>query len=298
MREHCKRKGFVFVKESGKNVYIIDKDGFNHKADKSRFIRNWVCNLQSVSEDDKDGYFLKMLLEKHPDIIQKSSFNNFKYYSATRYTRATCLKHGDYKTKPNWLLNNGHHCSICGVIRCAKSNTKDTNYFIKKAELAHNDRYLYDKTKYEGTSKPLTVTCKEHGDFDIVAGYHLQGCGCQICGLENGGYSRTNYSKACPRGSNVYVMVFSKDSETFLKVGISKSPKIRGRTIENKGGYLLISTYKEFFTDAGVAWDVEKLLLKEFKNSSYVPNNYFEGSTECFDLSIKDEVIKLLQSVA
>jgi len=32
MREHCKRKGFVFVKESGKNVYIIDKDGFNQRG--------------------------------------------------------------------------------------------------------------------------------------------------------------------------------------------------------------------------------------------------------------------------
>ena len=298
MKEHCKRKGFIYVRESGRNVYVIDKNGFNHKADKSRFIRNWVCNLQSVSKDDKDAYFLKILTEKYPDIGEKVSFENFRYYSATSYTKVTCRLHGDYKTKPNWLLNNGHHCSICGNKSSAISNTKNTEYFIKKAKIVHKNKYLYDKTNYKGTGKPLTVTCKEHGDFKIVAGYHLQGCGCQVCGSESSGYSRTNYRKACPEGSNTYIMVFSKGDEKFIKVGISKNPKIRGRTIEIKSGYSLLEIYKEFFADAGVAWDVEKMLLKEFKNKSYKPNSFFEGSTECFDLSIKDEVIKLLKCVA
>ena len=87
-------------------------------------------------------------------------------------------------------------------------------------------------------------------------------------------------------------------TEGFIKVGISKEPDIRARGIHYESKYKANLIHTEFYEDAGVAWDVEKMLHREFNVESYVPINKFGGSTECFDVSIQDEVIKILKTLA
>lgn len=60
-----------------------------------------------------------------------------------------------------------------------KSNT---NEFIIKAKLIHNDKYDYDKSNYTGAKTPIIIICKIHGEFLQKPNTHLNGAGCPDCG--------------------------------------------------------------------------------------------------------------------
>ena len=45
--------------------------------------------------------------------------------------------------------------------------------FIRRAKEIHGDKYDYSKTNYIGSENPLTITCPEHGDFEIKPTYHI-----------------------------------------------------------------------------------------------------------------------------
>lgn len=57
----------------------------------------------------------------------------------------------------------------------------DTPKLIEKFKSVHGDTYDYSKTEYVGYKKKVTVTCPEHGDFQIDICHHMQGQGCPVC---------------------------------------------------------------------------------------------------------------------
>ena len=64
----------------------------------------------------------------------------------------------------------------------AKKKTQDQ--FIAECTLKHAGKYAYGRTKYTGSKDRITVSCKEHGDFDQIANHHLNGRGCKKCAYE------------------------------------------------------------------------------------------------------------------
>lgn len=299
-RKICEERGLVYIKEKNPHIYVKDGFGYEHKMTRTNLAKGSSLSIKSLLDKSlKNEYFLKVMSTRHPDVFEKSSFEKFNYEKALGYTTATCHKHGDYRTKPNWLLSRGHHCEKCKNEGTGERFSISTEEFIKRAKRYHGDRYDYSKTVYRTAKEPVTITCRIHGDFEIIANYHSgDTCGCQKCGMENGGYSRSDYVNSCPDGSYVYVMRVFSDDEDFIKIGISKNPKYRGNGIKCDSGYDTEVVHQEFYKDAGVAWDVELMLHREFKADKYSPNIGFAGQTECFNISIKDEAIKLLQCVA
>lgn len=295
----CKGLNLTYVKEENPYIYVVDELGFEHKITRTNLAMGCKLSIRSVDKSRLKEYFLKLVSLRHPEKYLKSTFEKFEYNKSLDYTIATCVEHGDYKTKPNWIMSRGHHCESCKNEGTGVRLKIDTAEFIKRAKKRHGNTYDYSKTDYISAKDLVTVTCKVHGDFQIVANYHTgDTCGCQLCGLENAGYSRSDYVNTCPDGAYVYVMSLSGECENFVKIGISKEPDSRARGIHYDSKYQVTILHVEFYLDAGVAWDVERLLHSEFKGLSYKPRNNFAGSTECFDLSIKDEVIKLLGCVA
>lgn len=59
-----------------------------------------------------------------------------------------------------------------------KCTTED---FISKAIAKYGDLYEYHKSIYLGTDKPITITCKQHGDFVKSPHNFLKGQGCPVC---------------------------------------------------------------------------------------------------------------------
>jgi len=63
--------------------------------------------------------------------------------------------------------------------------------FIAKAKLIHGDKYDYNKTIYINSRTKLTIICPIHGEFLQEANSHIQGKGCDFCGV----ISMANFSR-------------------------------------------------------------------------------------------------------
>lgn len=61
-------------------------------------------------------------------------------------------------------------------------NRKSNLQFIEDCKKVWGDRYLYDHCNYTGRTKNVTIICKEHGPFNVMAENFLQGHGCPKCG--------------------------------------------------------------------------------------------------------------------
>lgn len=60
-----------------------------------------------------------------------------------------------------------------------------TEQFISKAKVVHGDKYDYSKTLYTSRQNKLIIICSEHGEFEQLAGNHLNGAGCSYCRYKN-----------------------------------------------------------------------------------------------------------------
>jgi hypothetical protein len=92
-----------------------------------------------------------------------------------------CKDHGLYQQLPIVHLR-GSGCS-----KCSKVYKYSTLSFIEKAQIIHQNKYTYKKTKYVNNSKHLIITCPHHGDFKQNAKGHLNNKnGCPICKIPKG----------------------------------------------------------------------------------------------------------------
>ena len=60
----------------------------------------------------------------------------------------------------------------------AKLNTEE---FINRAAIIHNNYYDYSKVIYTTNKVNVTIICPEHGEFQQLPNNHLRGAGCKIC---------------------------------------------------------------------------------------------------------------------
>lgn len=56
--------------------------------------------------------------------------------------------------------------------------------FISRAREIHGNRYIYDKSTYELSTKKVTITCRQHGDFLQTPDSHVHNHGCPSCAIE------------------------------------------------------------------------------------------------------------------
>lgn len=72
------------------------------------------------------------------------------------------------------------HLKGQGCPRCI-GRLRTTESFIEEAREVHGDRYSYDNVQYIDYGTKVNITCKEHGDFDMIPVEHLRGKGCPDC---------------------------------------------------------------------------------------------------------------------
>jgi hypothetical protein len=98
------------------------------------------------------------------------------------------------------FFNKDIYCEMKELIRhILREHTREigegkkvsTDDFIRKAKLIHGDEYDYSKTNYIAAKDLVTVTCPEHGDFQLTPNKHLNGRGCQKCSKEKVKKERT-----------------------------------------------------------------------------------------------------------
>lgn len=72
-------------------------------------------------------------------------------------------------------------CPFCTKEGATRIRVVDQQTFLIVAKQVHGDLYDYSKTEYKVSAKPVTITCKEHGDFQQTPSSHLSGAGCNKC---------------------------------------------------------------------------------------------------------------------
>lgn len=102
-------------------------------------------------------------------------FSKVVYVNNKTPIEIICKEHGSFIKRPDCFLN-GDGCPNCS--RTKKLNTEE---FIKKASYVHNRFFSYGKTIYTNSNEKVIVTCPYHGDFEVKANNHLNGCNCKRC---------------------------------------------------------------------------------------------------------------------
>lgn len=96
----------------------------------------------------------------------------------------TCKIHGDFSIAAYSHLQ-GHGCAKClGVIRAFKPKDYSDKQveFLRLAVEKFSDKYSYENAKYSGSKRPISVTCKLHGEFKTTPSRFLNSpIGCPTC---------------------------------------------------------------------------------------------------------------------
>lgn len=127
------------------------------------------------------------------------------FKSMTDEITIICPKHGPFSQLVRL------HLKGCGCPRCV-GRGKTTGDFIEQAKAVHGDKYDYSLTEYKGKNSKVSITCSEHGEFQMLPSNHLKGQGCPKCSFtrttedfirnarkifgDRYDYSKVNYSSA------------------------------------------------------------------------------------------------------
>lgn len=107
-------------------------------------------------------------------------YSNVEYINSGANVIITCPVHGDFEQIPSNHLR-GAGCIDCGFEKTKNSLTSNTEEFIEKAKLLHDDYYDYSNVMYINSKERIIITCPDHGDFEQIPNNHLQGAGCLKC---------------------------------------------------------------------------------------------------------------------
>jgi hypothetical protein len=106
------------------------------------------------------------------------------YHRAHLKVTIICPKHGKFEQRPQSHLS-GYGCAKCGKDKYSAALRYSTEEFILAARKTHGaSRYDYTKVNYIDANTLITITCKEHGDFEQKPGQHIYGRGCFECGRQ------------------------------------------------------------------------------------------------------------------
>ena len=82
-------------------------------------------------------------------------------------------------------IYKGSGCKLCGIERRIKSQTLDTDTFIKNAKKVHGNKFNYSRTIYIHSKKEVEIICPIHESFFVTPNDHLsKKVGCDICGQD------------------------------------------------------------------------------------------------------------------
>ena len=213
------------AKEVHSNKYIYDKSIFVATKKKLTITCPVHGNFEQSPASHLNGRGCPRCAGKNKTteevIEQFRTIHGYKYdYSKLNFINTLipleiiCPVHGKFTQ----LYHN--HLRGQGCILCADKVLLTTEEFIRRAREVHGDFYDYSKVIYRGNKEKVTIICPVHGDFEQVAGNHLQGQRCIKC--VGNGHSNTedfirkvrkihrdfyNYSKVDYKGAHIKVEI-------------------------------------------------------------------------------------------
>lgn len=140
--------------------------------------------------EDYTGNLSKKKVEDF--IIQANKTHNNKYdYSLSEYKNAlkkikiNCPIHGLFEQTPDNHLH-GKGCKKCYFDKLKELYTLTNEEFIEKANLVHENFFIYKLSAYKHNNIKVKIICPTHGEFEQTPSNHLSGKGCRKCSSSKG----------------------------------------------------------------------------------------------------------------
>ena len=165
-----------YVNDKNK-VSIICKEHGEFNQSPNNHLKGQGCPKCDKSFKLNISDFIKKSNLKHGN---KYDYSLVKYINNITTVSIICNLHGIFnQVARNHLI--GYGCKICAGN--LKSSTDDFSY---KSNIIHNNRYDYSLVDYKNALTKVRIICRQHGEFIQTPNKHLNGRGCQICGLKYG----------------------------------------------------------------------------------------------------------------
>ena len=147
----------------------------------------WDIGVEKLSLSTEE--FIKRAREVHGN---KYDYSKVNYTSQKDKVCIICPEHGEFWQNP-YTHYLGIGCPKCGVLKRSQTQAKSTEKFIEQAIKVHGNTYDYSKTVYVNSHHLVSIICPIHGEFQQKPTYHLDGCGCQQCGMIKSHYEDELY---------------------------------------------------------------------------------------------------------
>lgn len=281
---------------SNTKIEIICKNHGSFLQYPSDHLRKSGCPQCSGGKKRNTQTFIIDAKEIHGDIYD---YSLVEFKNVHTNVKIICQIHGEFQTLPKLHLSNKRGCPMCSKEKCTTRRRKTMDAFLAEAKEIHGDTYNYEKVIYKTTDTPVSIVCKEHGEFNQRPSNHLYGANCPKCvkgkGKGLGGYSDEyfiNHILERNIPAMIYVTEITCNDDRFYKLGITKndlkSRYQKGRIPEDAN----ITPIIEHKTTLFNAFLQEQYLLRCLHKHRYFPNIKFPGHTEC--LKANDFILNIL----
>lgn len=168
-----------YKNQSTKVCIICPKHGEFWQAP-GKHLSGQQCPVCSGRKSMTTDEFINKARQIHGD---KYDYSQVEYTTLNTKVHIICPKHGDFWMAPEKHLI-GEMCVKCRKDMAKEKCSARVDEFIEKSKALFGDKFDYGRTKIEYVNKntPVTITCKEHGDFKQLPVVHLNSLfGCPIC---------------------------------------------------------------------------------------------------------------------
>lgn len=171
-----------YVKSSEKVCIICPEHGEFWQTPNSHLCGFGCPKCGGKHEKRSTEEFINEAIKKHGD---KYDYSEVEYINSKTKVKVIChekdengIEHGAFFVAPDKHLLRGDGCPKCA----GRNKYKDKEYLINSLKKVYkNDNYTFDKVVYRGYKEKITITCTEHGDFDITINHAMRGQGCPKC---------------------------------------------------------------------------------------------------------------------
>lgn len=174
-------------------------------------------------------------------------------------------------------------------------------HFILKAREVHGDTYSYENSVYVSSIENIKVTCRKHGDFEILPSNHTYGGGCQECAKDKSTWRVLDRcfkdKEFASRDCTLYLLKLTHENEEFLKIGLSSNLSNRFSAYRAEGiDVCVISTWDNTYMQVALA-ELAVIKFAEVFGVKYLPRKYFAGHTECIAIDSQDRIIEVCDTL-
>lgn len=144
--------------------------------------RPCLCQTARVNKDN--------FIERSINVWGEGKFEylDIDITHSKEFVTLKCLKHNEIFTQQ--AQNHLDHC--CGCPKCKTENLKEstttltTEDIVNRGKILYGDKFTYEHTVYKNWHEPIIVTCKDHGDMEVIPHNFLTGFVCKSCRIEEG----------------------------------------------------------------------------------------------------------------